>query len=121
MMIPPKLTHGDNLANLFEKFNRVIDYLHEIRLVAGNGIRLNRLSAGTTIESTATASGGTSSAPPPGHPFDARIINKGTGENPDYYVRIYDSTLPDSASNCVHRRNLRRRPNLPAWRNISSP
>ena len=96
MMIPPKLTHGDNLANLFEKFNRVIDYLHEIRLVAGNGIRLNRLSAGTTIESTATASGGTSSAPPPGHPFDARIINKGTGENPDYYVRIYDSTLPDS-------------------------
>ena len=57
MMIPPKLRHGDNLANLFEKFNTVIDYLREIRLVAGNGIRINRLPAGTTIESTATATG----------------------------------------------------------------
>ena len=28
-MIPPKLIHGDNLANLFEKFNQVIDYLIE--------------------------------------------------------------------------------------------
>lgn len=57
MRIPDKLKHGDNLGNLFEKFNSVIDYLREIRLVAGNGIRINRLAAGTTIESTATASG----------------------------------------------------------------
>ena len=63
MMIPPKLQHGDNLANLFEKFNTVIDYLREIRLVAGNGIRINRLPAGTTIESTATAAGGTPAGP----------------------------------------------------------
>ena len=55
MMIPPKLQHGDNLGNLFEKFNTVIDYLREIRLVAGNGIRINRMAAGTTIESTAAA------------------------------------------------------------------
>ena len=61
MMIPPKLRHNDNLGNLFEKFNAVIDYLREIRLIAGNGIRLNRLPAGTTIESTATAEGGFSS------------------------------------------------------------
>lgn len=96
MMIPPKLTHGDNLANLFEKFNTVIDYLREIRLVAGNGIRINRLPAGTTIESTATATGGTPAAPPQGHPFDAALINKGTEESPDYYVKIYNSALPDS-------------------------
>lgn len=32
----------------------------------------------------------------PGHPFDAIIINKGTEENPQYYVRIYNSALPDS-------------------------
>ena len=98
MIIPPKLTHGDNLANLFEKFNRVIDYLHEIRLVAGPGIRINRLPAGTTIESTATATGGTPAAPASeeGHPFDVEIINKGTKENPQYYARIYNSALPDS-------------------------
>ena len=27
MRIPDKLIHGDNLGNLFEKFNSVIDYL----------------------------------------------------------------------------------------------
>ena len=98
MIIPPKLMHGDNLANLFEKFNRVIDYLSEIRLVAGNGIRLNRQPAGTTIESTVAASGGIPSAPvsEEGHPFDAEIINKGTEDNPQYYARIYNSALPDS-------------------------
>lgn len=96
MMIPPKLQHGDNLQNLFQKFNTVIDYLREIRLVAGHGIRINHLPAGTTIESTATASGGTPSAPPSGHPFDAKLINKGTEENPQYAARIYNSALPDS-------------------------
>lgn len=60
MLLPPKLTHGDNLANLFEKFNAIIDYLRESRLVAGNGIRINRMTAGTTIESTATTTGGVS-------------------------------------------------------------
>ena len=95
-MIPQKLKHGDNLANLFEQFNSVIDYLRENRLVAGNGVRINKLPSGITIESTATASGGTPSAPPPGHPFDAEIINKGTEANPQYYARIYNSALPDS-------------------------
>ncbi|MBE6373962.1 MAG: hypothetical protein E7055_18065 [Lentisphaerae bacterium] len=95
-MLPSKLTHGDNLANLFDKYNRLVDYLRETRLVAGPGIRINRLPAGTTIESTAAASGGTPSAPTEGHPFDATIINKGTEENPDYYAKIYNSSLPDS-------------------------
>ena len=96
-MFPNKIQHGDNLANLFEKFNTVIDYLREIRLVAGNGIRINRLPAGTTIESTATATGGTptTSAAKEVHPFDAQIINKGTEENPQYYVRIFNSGFPD--------------------------
>ena len=95
-MIPQKLTHGDNLGNLFEKFNRVIDYLREIRLVAGNGIRINRRPAGTMIESTATGSGGAPSAVGSGHPFDAEIINKGTEESPLYYVKIFNSGFPDS-------------------------
>ncbi len=96
-MLPPKLTHGDNLANLFEKFNTVIDYLREIRLVAGHGIRINHLPAGTTIESTATASGGSPAAPAANnHPFDVKIINNGTEESPEYYARIYNSALPDS-------------------------
>ena len=98
-MFPPKLTHGDNLANLLEKYNRMIDYLRETRLVAGPGMRINRLPAGTTIESTATAVGSAASAPDEGnpHPFDMEIINKGTAESPSYYVRIFNSAYPDSA------------------------
>lgn len=101
MMIPPKLQHGDNLQNLFQKFNTVIDYLREIRLVAGNGIRINRLPAGTTIESTATATGAAVSSggggeSAPGHPFDVKLLKNGTEENPQYAVRVYNSALPDS-------------------------
>lgn len=95
-MIPMKLNHGDNLANLFQKYNEVIDYLRQTRLVAGPGMRINKLASGITIESTATAAGGSPAAPPQGHPFDAELINKGTGDSPNYYVRIYNSELPDS-------------------------
>ena len=93
-MFPPKLTHGDNLANLFQKFNTVIDYLREIRLVAGNGIRINRLPAGTTIESTATATGGSPQAPAEYvdlGPFDMKAVNTGTEENPVWKIRVYNS------------------------------
>ena len=96
-MIPNKLNHGENIASLFEKFNALIDYLRQIRLVAGSGIRLNKLVTGITIESTAQSSGGGMTAPSSAaHPFDAEIVNNGTEENPSYYVRIYNSALPDS-------------------------
>ena len=93
MMIPPKLTHGDNLANLFEKFNRVIDYLREIRLVAGNGIRINRLPAGTIIESTATANDKTASAL---NVYQGEFLCKIETINEDKYVTCYDGNNPDS-------------------------
>lgn len=96
-MFPNKIQHGDNLANLFQKYNEVIDYLRQTRLVAGPGMRINKLPAGITIESTATAAGGSPAAPvDTSHPFDAEIVNKGTVESPSYYVRIYNSALPDS-------------------------
>ena len=62
-MNPPlKLRHGDTLATLYDKFNAVIDYLARTRIVAGSGIRVSQLPAGQTIESTATAHGGTAAA-----------------------------------------------------------
>lgn len=94
-MLPNKLTHGEKLDDLFRKYNEMIDYLRETRLVPGPGMRINRLPSGTTIESTAKP-GGLPSAPPKGHPFDAQLINKGSEGNPQYYVRIYNSSLPDS-------------------------
>ena len=95
-MFPTKLQKGESYGVLLERYNQLVDYLRETRLVSGSGIRINKRAAGITIESTATASGGTPSAPPPGHPFDAEIINKGTEANPQYYARIYNSALPDS-------------------------
>jgi len=95
-MLPNKLQHGDTLASLLQKYNEMVDYLRETRLVAGPGMRINRHPAGITIESTATATGGSPTAPAQGHPFDVEIINKGTEANPDYYARVYDSGLPDS-------------------------
>ena len=94
MMIPPKLTHGDTLANLFEKFNTVIDYLREIRLVAGNGIRINHLASGTTIESTATSSAtGVSQAQTASvsGPFDVEAVYTETEENPVWKILVYNS------------------------------
>ena len=95
-MLPNKIQHGESLANLFQKYNEMIDYLRQTRLVAGPGMRINKLASGITIESTATATGGTPSDPPQGHPFDAELINKGTDDSPSYYVRIYNSALQDS-------------------------
>ena len=62
-MLPNKLQHGDSIARLFDLWNQLIDYLQATRLVAGHGIRINKHPAGTTIESTATATG--SGAIPP--------------------------------------------------------
>lgn len=80
MNLPLKLRHGDNLAALYVKFNAVIDYLTRTRLVAGSGIRVSQLPAGQTIESTATAAGG-SAAAPAGGMFQVR-------KNPDGTVTV---------------------------------
>ena len=73
---------GRFARNVEYPVNTVIDYLRGIRLVAGNGIRLNQHVNGITVESTATAGGGTpSGSAETGHPFDAKIVNKGTEEN----------------------------------------
>ena len=93
-MFPNKLQHGDSIARLFDLWNQLIDYLQATRLVAGHGIRINKHPAGTTIESTATASGGSPSAPAADepHPFDVEWIKSGSG----YTARIFNSALPDS-------------------------
>lgn len=93
-MFPNKLQHGDTLASLLQKYNEMVDYLRETRLVAGSGIRINKHPAGTTIESLPQASGGSPSAPAADepHPFDVEF----TGSGPEYSARIFNSALPDS-------------------------
>ena len=96
-MLPNKLTHGEKLADLFRKYNERVDYLRETRLVAGPGMRINRLPAGITIESTATsvatsAGSGTSAVPASvSGPFDVETVNTGTEENPEWEIRVCNS------------------------------
>ena len=100
-MLPNKLQHGDTLASLLQKYNEMVDYLRETRLVAGPGMRINRHPSGTTIESTATASGGTPPIPLEGHPFDLQIINDGTDNSPAWKVKVFDSLYNDGRAGTV--------------------
>ena len=108
-MLPNKLQHGDNLASLFDKFNRIIDYLHETRLVAGPGMRINRLPAGTTIESTATASAAAQSVPVSGSaaqpgPFAVEIFDANEDvedADPNLRVRLYNSAADSGTAGLV--------------------
>jgi hypothetical protein len=119
-MLPNKLTHGEKLADLFRKYNEMVDYLHGTRLVAGNGIRINHLPAGMTIESTATATGGTPSAPAAekGHPFDLQIINDGTEESPVWKVKVFDSLGSNNTAGIVYIGTTRL---YPPAQNLSVP
>lgn len=92
-MLPNKLQHGDTLANLLQKYNEMVDYLRETRLVAGPGMRINRLPAGTTIESTATATRGGVSAPAgdKGGPFAVEIAELGNPSGPRVVLCNSDS------------------------------
>ena len=47
-MLPNKLQHGDNLANLFEKFNAVIDYLIDAKL---SGLENTEIVVTGTVDS----------------------------------------------------------------------
>lgn len=100
-MLPNKLQHGEKLDDLFRKYNEMVDYLRETRLVPGPGMRINRLPSGITIESTAKPGGGLPSAPPKGHPFDLQIINDGTEESPVWKVKILDSLFNDGRAGII--------------------
>lgn len=94
-MFPTKLQKGESYVVLLERYNQLVDYLRETRLVAGPGVSISRLPSGTVVNAPRQPAAAVPT-PPEGHPFDAQLVNKGTVENPDYYVRIYNSALPDS-------------------------
>ena len=96
-MFPNKLQKGNTLADLLREYNQMVDYLRQTHLVAGPGVSISRLPSGTVLNASrqpvSPVSAPASNNP---HPFDAELVNKGTDENPSYYVRIYNSALPDS-------------------------
>ena len=60
-MIPRKLLRGDKFSALYDLWNQLVDHLHEIRPVAGSGIKIQRLPAGMRISASVGGGGGGSS------------------------------------------------------------
>ena len=94
-MLPGKLQRGDSTSRMFDLWNCLIDYLQENRIVTGSGVSITKTPCGQVINAERQPAA-VPAAPPPGHPFDVQLINKGTEASPNYYVRIYNSALPDS-------------------------
>lgn len=92
-MLPQKLRKGDKMASIFDRWNQLIDYLHEIRMVSGAGIRLSKMPSGTVISAMATATGGGRSVVDDDvrGPFAVTIENKGSDETPEWMVKLHNS------------------------------
>ncbi len=83
-MLPRKLLRGDKFVVLYDLWNELIDHLQSMRPVAGNGITLQRLSAGTVISTVRTSgksAAGVSTESDEG-PFAVTIenVNEGGGQ-----------------------------------------
>lgn len=97
-MIPPRLRRGDPVGKLVDHWNMLIDHLNEIRLVAGYGISINKMAAGTIIKvlhnrgnsgQSSIISGGTG-------PFAVDILNTGNEENPALKAVLHNSSSAES-------------------------
>lgn len=89
-MLPRKLLKGDKFAVLYDLWNQLIDHLHETRPVAGTGIRIQRLPAGTVISAAGSSGRGGSgiAAADDEGPFAVTI------ENPDensWMVKLHNT------------------------------
>ena len=63
-MIPPRLRRGDPIGKLVDHWNMLIDHLNEIRIVAGSGISVTKMPAGTVIKAGSyRGTSGTSGSP----------------------------------------------------------
>ena len=61
MALPAKLQSGEKWASVPDKINEIIDFLRQLHLVAGRGIRISHTPSGIVIEALpqeGTAEGG---------------------------------------------------------------
>ncbi len=97
-MLPRKLLKGDKFAVLYDLWNQLIDHLQGIRPVAGTGIRIQRLPAGTVISAARSSGKGGSGVTVEGDegPFAVTIedLNENS-DQPHWTVRLHN-TASDS-------------------------
>ena len=98
-MLPGKLTDG-NFINLIKKWRDMwndilLDHLQSMRLVAGPGVRIQRLASGTVI-SVERGSGGSSPSAvardSEGGPFAVEVYNANEdGDEPEWKIKLFNS------------------------------
>ena len=103
-MLPRKLIRGDKFVVLYDLWNELIDHLQSIRPVAGAGITLQRLSAGTVISTVRTSgksAAGVSAGADDG-PFAVTIenVNEG-GDQTDWRVKLHNSASESGVAGMV--------------------
>lgn len=103
-MLPRKLIRGDKFVVLYDLWNELIDHLQSIRPVAGTGITLQRLSAGTVISTVRTSgksAAGVSAGADDG-PFAVTIenVNEG-GDQTDWRVKLHNTASESGVAGMV--------------------
>ena len=96
-MLPGRLEDG-NFISMIRKWSEMwngplLDHLQSMRLIAGNGIRIQHYSNGTVIEAAAASGGGSAAVEPEteGGPFAVEIYNAGPDETPEWRVKLLNS------------------------------
>lgn len=99
-MLPGKLTDG-NFINLIKKWrdmwNDVLrDHLQSMRLVAGPGVRIQRLANATVISADRSSGGSSPSAvsrDSDGGPFAVSVedVSEDGSESPEWIIRLHNS------------------------------
>jgi len=94
-MLPRKLLKGDKFIVLYDLWNQLIDHLQGIRPVAGTGIRIQRLPAGTIISAAGSSGkGGSSVAVDAGDEGPFAVMVEPVAEeqeNPEQVVRLHNT------------------------------
>ena len=94
-MFPMKLKRDETYSVLLERYNQLVDYLNEIRLVAGPGISISRMPAGITLSADVrpVASGTAFQPDSSGGPFAVTIEDNSEAgaDEPDRIIRLHNS------------------------------
>lgn len=116
-MIPQKLKRGDRFALIFDRWNKLVDYLHEIRLVPGRGINIARLPSGIVISSSTAPSGrgGSVAADVARGPFGVTVEDDGDGVEPAWKVRLRNTAGSSRFAGMVTIGSHRRLCDVQTW------
>jgi|GEM_PF-6588483 len=97
-MLPGRLEEGNFISMIrkwSEMWNGLLrDHLQSMRLIAGNGIRIQHYPSGTVVSADVPSGGGTISMPPDeedGGPFAVEIYDASTDGTPEWRVKLFDS------------------------------